>query len=153
MKKILLCLIFFLSFKAQAVSDGSEFFGKWLYYKMVYKGELIDPLNPQLVMIFTFQENGINNLSFHKNDEEGFCERTAVWMYDDAKKELHQQVTWANPANRADCSNDPDFQVGHESFSPFKLDQGQLYLSVPLSDETVQLVWKKLVSVSDHRHF
>ncbi len=137
---------FMVSVPSMASIDQGDLFGNWLFYKMIYKGELMDPLNPQLVMTFNFQDNGQNTLSFHRTDEEGFCERTALWFYNREKQELHQHVTWANVKNRADCNADPDFQVGHESFSPFKLENDQLYLTVPLADEKVVLVWKRLPS-------
>lgn len=146
MKLKLFFMIFclFFSFSSFGSSDGSEFLGNWLFHKMIYKGELMDPLNPKLIMTFSFQELSYNTLSFHRLDEEGFCERTALWFYNHEKQELYQRVTWANPNNRADCSADPDFQVGHESFSPFKYENDQLYLTAPLADENVVLVWKRL---------
>ncbi len=144
--KLFSVIVFLLSFslEVRASNDGSELTGHWLFYKMIYKGELMDPLNPKLVMTFNFQEGLYNALSFHRTDEEGFCERVALWSFDHQKQRLYQRVTWANPKNRADCSSDPDFQVGHESYSPFKYEKDQLYLTVPLADENVVLVWKRL---------
>ncbi len=142
----LLAIILMLCWSQLTLAAGkpSEFLGHWLFHKMIYKGQLMDPLNPQLIMTFTFHEVGVNTLSFHRLDEEGFCERTAVWFYHQDKQELHQKVTWANPNNRSDCAQDPDFQIGHESFSPFNLVEDQLHLTVPLADENVIFVWKRL---------
>ena len=129
---------------AARADNSADIIGQWLYYKVVYKGQLIDPLDPKLVMTFIFSDDGSNTLAFHRKDEVGFCERRAVWYFDEVRKELQQKVTWANPENRGDCSRDPDFQVGHESYSAFRIDQDQLYLSVPLADETIELVWKRI---------
>jgi hypothetical protein len=132
---------------AAAKSHQPWIVGTWQFYKMIYKGQLQDPLNPNLIMTFDFQEDGVNTLAFHRTDEEGFCERSALWIFNSDKNELYQRITWLNPQSRSDCSADPDFQLGHESFSPLRVTETQLFLTVPVSDEQLILVWKRINSL------
>ena len=120
----------------------NPFLGSWEFYKMLYKGNLLDPINPNFHMYFIFLDDQINSIIYYRDDQAGFCEREALYQYDESKKVLYQQVVWLNPKNADFCAQDPDMKFGSESWSGFARKGLDIGLEVPLSDETLTLLWR-----------
>lgn len=135
----ILCLL--LAMSTSYAADDS-FLGSWKFYKMLYRGQLLDPINPNFHMYFNFLDGQTNSILYYRDDEVGFCEREAVYQYDPSHRILYQQVTWLNPDNADFCKKDPDMEFGKESWSGFELRNGDLALEVPLSDESLILLWR-----------
>jgi hypothetical protein len=56
------------------------------------------------------------------------------------------KVVWVNPKNHFTCSRDPDMQLGRVTRTPFRFVGGDLQLALPLGDDTLIYVWKRVVS-------
>ncbi len=142
-------LLLFLTFSSLACvamgqSKAPQLVGTWQYYKILYKGQMMAPLDPDLIMTYQFDDSDLNTIKYQRLNQEGFCERTAQWSMDPLNEQLHQTVVAVNPGNRGDCQKDPDMQLDHESWTPIKVVNNELYLSMPLADEELVLIWKKI---------
>lgn len=116
--------------------------GKWVYTDFIYQDRLHPLPNPKLYQYFDISENEIT-LYYSSSDEGYFCERKALYQYSEAKQELMQKVTWANPQNGSLCSKDPDMNLGSTSYNKVYIKEDKLYLHTPLSDEEIILIWTR----------
>lgn len=144
LKFIAFALVLLLSPLAYSKTDLPQIIGKWQFHKMIYRGQVQDPMNPNLVMTLDFDPTGLAELFYYRTDEQGFCHRLALWYFNPTNGLLYQRVTWLNPQNRSDCSQDTDMRMNQETWSPVTVVDGELHLSVPLGDEDLTLVWKKI---------
>lgn len=120
----------------------NSIFGVWIFVGLLYNGQLLPPPNPQLVIQYEFQPDGINRLHYHRKDENGSCDRTALYEFDG--KELYQHVTWSAPYNAYFCDQDPDMQLGSISRTPAVIQNGQLHISVQMGNEFVVFIWDRV---------
>lgn len=105
------------------------------------------PLNPKLHIEMKFEEVGqVAWLKYWREDEEGFCERKAIYAIetnaDSGRQILYQKVMWLNPNNRSDCGRDPDMRFG-ESWTPIEVTTDELRLILPLGEETITFRFSK----------
>ena len=126
MRAILLALtISALSPAATPAPSGDLLLGSWLYDGFFYDGHRYPNPNPDLILRFTFRENGAAHLIWSRSGDPGFCERTSDYRTHD-ENWLYQKVTWVNPANAPDCAKDPDMQPGKETDNPFSFEDNEL---------------------------
>jgi len=120
---------------------NSILIGSWLFVSMLYQGKVIDPPNPDLKIEYTFYEDGTNLLHYHREGEQGSCDRLALYEYNGS--EIHQQVTWVAPHNASFCSSDPDMQLERVTRTPASIKDGQFYLSLRVGQEDVIYIWDR----------
>lgn len=142
----LLVVAFFFSvfiYIPNFVFAGSEslIWGKWKFIGYIYGGHFQDPPNPNLILTFEFRQDGSDVLHWHRLNEEGFCERTGRYTYDG--QELKDEVISVHPGNAFECYHDPDMMVGQTHTTPLRNENDQLYMDLPLSDQTLVYVWAK----------
>lgn len=111
----------------------SPIVGNWQFRDYIFEGEKQPRPNPQLVLQFEFFEKGINRLFWTRKNEPGFCERHAEYTHDG--KWLEQKVTWVNPENAAECSQDVDMQMGNENRARLEPVDGKLHLYIPFKGD------------------
>lgn len=121
-----------------------EIVGSWVVYKLILDGVERPPFNPDLVIEFTFNEDGTSRLGWYRKDEAGFCERHGLYAFDG--EHLRERITWVNPGNNADCSRDPDMQFGRETHQPARIIKGDLHTFFEVDDQTLVFVWRKITS-------
>lgn len=114
--------------------------GIWFFDSMSQGGTTL-PSNPAWELRFEFKDDGTNTLFYKRADEDGFCERTAVYHYSDQL--LIQQVSWVNPQNASWCSADVDMQLGRQGANKVVINDDELKLYIPFPGEEVIYHWKK----------
>ncbi len=133
-KKVLIALVLGLAFSNRGMGQprtGGELHNTWQYDGFFFDGHRYPNPNPTLTLRFTFQPDGISHLIWFRGDEPGLCERKAEYQIrGDA---LYQKVIWLNPANRTDCSRDPDMQPNKETESRFSIENDELHLFFDLN--------------------
>ena len=133
-KKVLIVLVLGLVFSNRGMGQphtGGELLYTFQYDGFFYDGHRYPNPNPNLILRFTFRTDGISHLKWFRTDEPGWCERKAD--YQGRKDTLYQKVIWLNPANRADCSRDPDMQLNKETESRFSVENDELHLFFDLN--------------------
>ena len=108
--------------------------GTWKFTEYTYEGQTQPAPNPQLDLRFTFNDQGISLLKWFRTDESGFCERTAEYKVEN-KNKLRQKINWLNPLNDANCSKDPDMQLGHETVTAFRIEKNKLAFELELNEK------------------
>lgn len=115
--------------------------GVWLYASLIYQGKPMDRPDPALIMKISFLSSTTNEIFYYRNNEVGFCKRTATYYVKDGM--LHQEIIAVDPNNADYCSQDTDMQMGQVSATPFEVKDETLYLTLPLGEETLTYVWQK----------
>jgi hypothetical protein len=126
--KLVLLLLFVFARPAHA-----DLVGTWKLTSYIYDGQDIPLPNPDLDLRFKFTSDGVSILHWYRHGENGFCERKAT--YDDDGSILHQKAFWIHPKNDVSCFSDPEMQKNSETFTPFHLVNGYLYLELSLADK------------------
>jgi hypothetical protein len=133
-------LLSFLVCTAGAQTPGS-LTGNWYLAGMIYRGQTIPPLNPNLHLRWTFFENGTERLYWDRQGEDGFCERFADYSLTGGN--IQERTFAVNPKNRPDCGQDPDMQMGRETLSRLDIEPQQMLLHLPLGDEELIYILKE----------
>ncbi|MBC7466644.1 MAG: lipocalin family protein [Bdellovibrio sp.] len=115
--------------------------GAWVFVAVIYHGELMPKPNPNLNITFEFNADQTNRLYYDRTGDVGFCERKATYSY--ADNVLTQKNTWINPENQPSCDTDPDMKLNSESVTKAVVNEQQMYLDLPLGDETLTYIWQK----------
>lgn len=115
--------------------------GLWFFTSLIYRGEDLPLPNPALRIQYHFEETGFNTLRYHREGEEGFCERRA--LYEFSAERLVQQVVWVNPQNAIGCDQDMDMRLGYQSWTPAWIKDGKFHLAVQMGEENLIYVWEK----------
>ncbi len=116
--------------------------GAWVFVSMLYNDSPLPAPNPDLVMTFEFHADNTNTLRYYRQNELGFCERKADYVFDGQK--LQQTVTWVHPDNAIWCSNDSDMRLGTSGSNPARLTaDGKFQLDLPLGEEWLTLIWEQ----------
>lgn len=148
MRKLLLLILLMLALPLSAFSEGIA--GTWFYYKKIYQGhEMPEPPEAKLRLYISFSRDGISRLWYWHEGDGDFCERRGVYEWENSL--LHDRITWVNPRNSSYCSQDPDMQLGHESYTPLSLNGGEIWLSVSVGDESLIYVWRKVDDTFQHQ--
>ncbi|MBV2167842.1 MAG: hypothetical protein KUL82_03960 [Bdellovibrio sp.] len=120
---------------------SSAILGLWLFTSLIYQGESMPLPNPALKIQYQFEDTGLNTLRYHREGEQGFCERRAVYEF--ASGKLVQQVVWVNPQNAIWCDQDVDMRLGYQSWTEAWLKDGKLHLVIQMGEEDLIYVWEK----------
>lgn len=145
---LVLILLSLLSWRALAGQE-TRLEGEWKLVGMIYRGEEVPPLNPQLNLRWTFFANGTERLYWDRQGENGFCERFATYKILDGQ--IHETVFAVNPLNSLECSQDPDMQVGRHTVNTIEVKQQQILLHLQLGDEELIYILKEVLSGFDIR--
>lgn len=108
---------------------------------MIYRGQEIPLPNPDLFLTWTFFRNGTVRLYWDRGGKD-FCERYAHYQVSDSL--LKEEVFALNPQNSADCSKDPDMQLGRQTSNKIKVLDSEIQLFFSLGDEELIYVLKPL---------
>lgn len=117
----------------------SSLIGLWFFVGMIYNGHWSDPLNPNLRIIYYFENVSENWLTYYREDEAGYCRRKAE--YSIQGNLLIQTITQVDEKNNISCGQDTDMRLGNVSQTSFLVQGDRLYLQVPLGEEKIQLVF------------
>jgi hypothetical protein len=115
--------------------------GAWLYASLIYQGVPMNKPNPDLIMSISFISDTTNEIYYYRNNETGFCKRTAAYIVADGI--LRQEVIAVDENNASFCSQDTDMQIGNVSNTPYEVKNDQLLLTLPLGEENLIFVWQK----------
>jgi hypothetical protein len=137
---LLLCLML-LPFGAQA--SGASPVGHWLFYKKIYQGmEIPEPPGATLRLHFEFRADGASRLYWWHEGELDRCAREGRYFVENGV--IVEEATRVDPENHPVCGRDPDMREGKVSRIPFRLDGKDLYLYLPLADDTLVYVWERI---------
>lgn len=117
----------------------SSLIGLWFFVGMIYNGHWTDPLNPNLRIIYYFENQSENWLTYYREGEVGFCRRKAE--YGVKGELLMQKIVQVDEKNNDSCSQDTDMRLGNTSQTPYVIEGDRLYLQVPFGEEKMQLVF------------
>lgn len=117
---------------AHASFAGQDLLATWQYDGFIHDGRRYPNPNPNLILIFSFTDDGFSQLLWYRTDEPGLCERKAEYSIDSGDI-LHQKVIWLNPANRPDCASDPDMKMGRETWIRYAVADHELHLFFDLN--------------------
>lgn len=115
--------------------------GIWVYVSLIYQGQPIPKLNPELKMNYIFYSNQMNEIFYYRENENGYCKRKAE--YSIVNDTLKQEVVEVDPGNAFFCGQDTDMQLGNVSYVKFRVVENRMYLDLPLGDEILTYVWEK----------
>ncbi len=121
--------------------------GEWKLEAMIYRGEEVPPLNPQLNLRWTFFANGTERLYWDRQGENGFCERFA--NYKILEGQIHETVFAVNPLNSFECGQDLDMQVGRQTVNTIEVQPQRILLHLQLGDEELIYILKEVLSGFD----
>jgi hypothetical protein len=116
--------------------------GIWMYSSLIYQGQPIPKPNPDLKMYYTFKSDQQNEIYYYRENENGFCRRTASYEVLDNTR-LIQKVVEVDPDNADFCGQDPDMQLGTTTEVNFEIKNDKLYLELQLGEDTLVYVWEK----------
>lgn len=143
MKNLLLFIIIFpcLGFTSLPL----ELVGEWKAIGYYYEDQFIQPSDPQLTLLFSFNNDGTHRLFWQMKGESSFCERKGDWYLEGDQLFVH--TTWVNPANGPSCSADPDMQLNLKTQSTISItDEHKLWIQIPFSDSYMIYVWELVQS-------
>lgn len=120
----------------------SQLIGLWMYTGLIFHGVPIEKPSPELVIYFQFTSQTENSLFYFRQEQRGFCERTA--QYTIKNNYLAQTVKSTHEENADVCSSDPDMQIGKYSMTRYEIVNDQLYLYLSLGDDELIYVWSKV---------
>lgn len=120
---------------------SSSLVGLWIFTSLLYQGHEIPPPNPALRLQYEFSEDGTNALRYHRDGEQGHCERRALYQFDG--ESLLQEVVWVDPGNASWCGQDSDMQLGRKTCSRVWFKDGRLYLDIGMGDEIISYIWNR----------
>jgi hypothetical protein len=116
--------------------------GKWDYYKYIYKGTIQFPRDQDTHLYYEFIEGGRSVLLWKNDAERMYCERRGLFYNTD--KSIVDEVVWVHPSNSRECGQDPDMRVGRTTVTPFRIVEDELHLDLPLGDDFLTYVFKRM---------
>lgn len=137
-------LLIFLVFSSVARAQDQTFLqGEWRLAGMIYRGNELPPMNPNLNLRWTFFANGSERLYWDRKGENGFCERFA--NYEIKNNQINEAVFAVNPMNSAECAQDPDMQVGRQTSNKIEIQKQQILLHLQMGDEELIYILKEVL--------
>lgn len=118
--------------------------GEWKYEELIYQGHRIPRPDPNLNLTWTFYSNGTERLYWDRGGQD-FCERFCRFKYEDGL--LSENIFAINPDNAFECQKDTDMQAGRQTQSKLDIASTELLLHVPLGDEEIIYVLKKVPGI------
>lgn len=134
-----LIAIFILFNQHSAIAE--VLLGEWKYEELIYQGQRIQRPDPNLNLTWTFFSNGTERLFWNRGGKD-FCERFASFKFEAGI--LFENSFAVNPGNASECNKDPDMQTGRQTQSKLNITDTELLLHVPLGDEEIIYVLKKV---------
>lgn len=131
-----------MPFYSVAKTESNHLMGKWQFYQYEYRGQVFESPNPYLNEYLFFSAHEVT-LFYEKTNEGFFCERKAIYQYSQNDQELVQSISWVNPKNSSNCSQDPDMELGNHLRNKAYLKNNDLYLHTPFGEEELIFIWKK----------
>jgi hypothetical protein len=119
----------------------SSIIGIWLYASLIYQGHPVARPDPALQMYFTFESDSVNEIFYYRTGETGFCKRRASYRVE--QDEIIQTVISVDENNADFCGQDSDMQLGQTSKVKYQIVDNDLWLYLPLGDETLIYVWSR----------
>jgi hypothetical protein len=117
--------------------------GHWVFFEKVYDGqEMPEPPTATLRMHFEFTAGGESRLYWWHEGDTDHCSRRGRYSVDG--NTLVDEVTWVDPQNTRDCSDDPDMQPGRRTRTPFYFRGDNLAIRFQLDGSSLDMVWKKV---------
>jgi hypothetical protein len=139
MKSFILIVVFFYT----QLSFANSIVGEWKFSEMILDGITYPMPNPDLDLRMTFFDDINSRLFWTRKNEIGFCERKALYFYQNEK--LFQKVTWVNPNNDFECQKDKDMHLGRETINHVRIEENKLYLDLNLSDKILTYVMVRVL--------
>lgn len=126
-----------------APEEPAEIVGNWFYFMKIYKGQE-DPQKPDdtLRLHYDLTADGKSRLYWWHEGERDRCERRGSYKMEGDL--LVDQTEWVNPENTPDCAKDPDMQPDKLTKTPVSFKDGNLVTRIPLGEEELFYVWKRL---------
>ncbi len=121
----------------------SNLLGIWIFSAIFYQGQMMNPPNPHLHIFLTFQNESINEIYYYRDNENGFCRRTAEYRIENGM--MTQKVISVDPDNKSECSLDTDMQMNNVSTAPLWIENEQLHLQLPLGEENIQYIFNRKI--------
>jgi hypothetical protein len=141
-------LLFILSitlFPSLSKADTASLVGHWQFYKKVFQGqEMPEPPTATLHLHFEFTADGESSLYWWHESDGDHCARKGHYVVDG--EVLRDEITWVDPKNTRDCSDDVDMQLGRKTSTPFFFSGPDLAIRFQLDGEPLDMVWKKIDS-------
>jgi hypothetical protein len=131
-----------VSVKSPPPSISTQLLGKWDYYKYIYKGTIQFPRDQDTHLYYEFIEGGRSVLLWKNDAERMYCERRGLFYNTD--KSIVDEVVWVHPSNSRECGQDPDMRVGRTTVTPFRIVEDELHLDLPLGDDFLTYVFKRM---------
>lgn len=145
---ISIALIFGLAAGAVLAKADEPLWGRWLFYKLQFRGQERPPFNPDLILHWEFLESGYELLGWEREGQPGFCHRLAKYTYRDSI--LRNEVVWVSQENAYECSADPDMQMGRKSVTKVTLHDGDLWLHMSINEEPLIYIFKRIRALSSN---
>lgn len=137
----LIVAIFLTSLRAEAIPPS--IIGHWLYYKKIYEGvEYPEGPNATLRLHFIFFENGESHLYWWHEGLDDHCSRKAKFKVVEDK--IEEEIIWVDPNNTADCSYDPDMQMGKKAKIPYFFYGEDFVIRFHIGAEPLDYIWKRI---------
>ncbi len=143
------------SLSAGDLQETESVLGAWKYIGYLYQGHLFSPQDPELQMMFVFENERHVRLSWKTSGGKVQCARIAEYKILD-KNILRQKNIWIDPKNHGSCQSDGDMVLGYESSSFFQIAEGEkihpqlkkhpllFELEVGLAEENLHMLFKKV---------
>lgn len=113
-----------------------------MYVSIIYQNNPLPPPNPSLKIYYNFHSESENELFYYRENENGTCRRSAKYKIDNSR--IEQTVTSVDSENAFFCDQDTDMQLGNISNVKYEIKDDTLYLYLPLGEEGIIYVWKKV---------
>lgn len=141
--KSIFCLIASAIFFSTALpSYASSLTGRWQYIGFIHEDHFFTPLDPDLILIFQFNNDGLSNLTWTWKGSSQYCSRNALYAYN--LQSLIQLVVWVDPQNSSACQQDPDMILGRQSHTKYLIKNNHLYLELYLDNKPIYYVLEKI---------
>ena len=129
-------------------AEGPEdLIGYWQYDGFFYEDNRYANPNPDLNLIFRFEENGTSHLVWTRKNDGEFCERHAQYVAD--AQTLSQTVSWVNPKNSKACAADQDMQLGRQTETHYEFHGEELWLQFDLNGKPFFYILKATVAIGN----
>lgn len=122
-------------------ASASPIEGRWRHVKMIVRDQELPPRDPNLELTFEFFPDAQSRLYWTRDEGRSFCERRGQYSYDG--RLLTERIVWVNPANRADCAQDPDMQLDRQTSTPVDVREDELRLHLPFGGEELVYVFAR----------
>ena len=132
-------LVFFLALLPTFAFSSDRIFGHWKFTEMIYRGQKVPLPNPDLNLTWTFFKNGTERLYWDRGTAD-FCEKFSYFEVEE--NYLIEDPIFLNPRNAADCSKDPDMQLGKKSKIKMEILDEELHFYFQLGEEELIYVLK-----------